>query len=133
MKSKFYWPDNAFYISFSIMLCAGTFNLIYMSGSSALYPYPYFLTFGLWTFYFINNIKVDDKYLVGPSAYGKLRRTKIPVNEVEAFYTKRPFGFSYLVMRHKYSSRQIFMRTIFFSKKTMEELKSIFPEKKKES
>ena len=130
-KQKTIWPNNAYYISFSLMLACFLYVALVMQVGIRLYPLPVFILFGAMTFFFMQRISIDEGHVSGPSAYNRLRRTKIPKNEIETFYVTRKWGTSYLVLRHTLSNRQIYMPSSYFSKKTIKKLHEMFPEKGK--
>jgi|GEM_PF-2984627 len=125
---KIFWPNNGYYISFSLMLTTGVFTLYFKQFEMPMPPYVIFIGVICIAYFFSQRIVVDDKTVRGPSAYGKRRnRTTIPINEAEAFYENRKWGNGYLVIRHKTSSRQIYAPLYFFSKGTINKLMEIFP------
>lgn len=125
---KIFWPNNGYYISFSLMLTTGVFLLYFKEFQMPMPPYVIFIGVISLAYFFSQRIIIDEKNVTGPSAYGKRRnRTTIPRSEAEAFYENRSFGNGYLVIRHKTSTRQIFVPFYFFSKENINQIMEIFP------
>ncbi len=125
---KIFWPDNSYYISFSLMLATGVFCLYFKQFEMPMPPYVIFIGVISLAYFYTQRIVVDKTTVTGPTAYGKRRnRTTIPISESEAFFENRSWGNGYLVIRHKTSSRQIYAPFYFFSKRTINNLMKIFP------
>lgn len=133
--NKTFWPNNKYYISFSLLLACFLYVVLAVQLEHPIFsdiPLGLFVSFGALTYFYLHRITIEGDYIKGPSAYVRFRRTKIPKNEVEAFYVPRKLGTGYLILRHKFSNMQIFVRSVYFSDKTLNEIKSLFPAKIKE-
>lgn len=128
MSRKVFWPNNPIYLAFHILLVFVTFVLMLeVLKWPILVPFPTFIMVVLVIFYFSQRVVIDDKYIHGPIAYGKRRKTtKIPRTEAEAFFEEGKYGFGHIVIRHKHSSKQILVPSMYFASFTIEEMKKIF-------
>lgn len=127
-----FWPDSGYYLSFGILLSLGVYGMLYHQlGREAPLSIPVFLITVVIFYTFRQRIVVDTEYVVGPSAYGNIRRTKIPKAEAEAFYTERGLGMGYLIIRHQFSNKQIFAPISIYSPKTFKTIQGAFPPKEK--
>ena len=122
-KTKTFWPDNPFYVSFGVMITAGGFiilknHLLF----PILYSFPFFLMAVVVLFMYSQSIVIYENEITGPTAYGKRRmRTTIQKKDCEAFIEKKIF-FKQIIVRDKNSSNQILVPKIYFSDATIEKL-----------
>lgn len=131
-ENYIFWPDNGYSLSFGLLLSVGVYGIwFHQMERVSFLSLPSFILIILIIFFYRQRIVIKNGIVSGPSAYGNLRRTKIKFGQVETFYNKRKLGFSYIVIRDQFSSRQIFAFTSLFSPETLEKLHVYFPEKKK--
>lgn len=126
---KTFWPNNPLYITLCVVLAflvpwVPLYELKF--DSNAIIAFFLFLIAVFVIFFYFMRVVIDDRSVQGPVL--SIWPGKIPRKEVECYFNEKILGARHVVIRHKFSGRQIQLPALLFTSRSLGEMESVLRE-----